>query len=122
MCETMLFFQCPSMCRPLDSATPGRPLNVPFFRRERYVFMFLCEKIVPVDMALFNLSTVFEVSDVGRGNLAISTLLAFKKIRPFLRSTYYWMSRSTFLGGCAVAAMIDNFEKKKNTGWLPKFV
>jgi hypothetical protein len=39
------------MCQPLDSATPGRPLIL-FFGRERYVFMFLCEKIVPVDMAL----------------------------------------------------------------------
>jgi hypothetical protein len=32
----------------------------------------------PVDLDLFNLSTVFEVSDVGRGNLAISKLLALK--------------------------------------------
>ncbi len=39
-----------SMCQPLD--TPGRPLNVLFFGWESYVFMFLCEKIVPVDMAL----------------------------------------------------------------------
>jgi hypothetical protein len=31
---------------------PGRPPNVPFFGWERYIFMFLCEKIVPVDMAL----------------------------------------------------------------------
>jgi hypothetical protein len=53
----------------------------------------------PVDLDLFNLSTVFEVSDVGRRNLAISKLLALKKIGPFLQSTYYWMSRSTFLGG-----------------------
>jgi hypothetical protein len=51
MCETMFFFQCPGMSQPLDSATPGRPPNVPFFGQERYVFMFLCEKIVPVDMA-----------------------------------------------------------------------
>jgi hypothetical protein len=43
--------------------------------------------------------TVFEVSDVGRGNLAISKLLALKKIGPFLQSTYYWMSHSTFWGG-----------------------
>ncbi len=35
------------------------------------------------------------VSDVGRGNLAISKLLALKKCGFFLRSTYYWMSRST---------------------------
>jgi hypothetical protein len=34
----------------------------------------------PVDLDLFNLSTVFEVSDVGQGNLAISKLLALKKI------------------------------------------
>jgi hypothetical protein len=38
-----------------------------------------------------NLSTVFEVSDVGQGNLGISKLLALKKIGPFLRSTYYWV-------------------------------
>ncbi len=44
-------------------------------------------------------STVFEVSAVGRGNLAISKLLALKNFGPFLQSTYYWMSRSTFLGG-----------------------
>jgi hypothetical protein len=53
----------------------------------------------PVDLDLFNLSTVFEVSDVGRGDLAISKLLALKNLGPFLRSTYYWMSCSTFLGG-----------------------
>jgi hypothetical protein len=51
MCETMFFFQCSGMCQPLDSATPGRPPNVPFFGRERYVFMFYVKKIVPVDMA-----------------------------------------------------------------------
>ncbi len=33
----------------------------------------------PVNLDLFNLSRVFEVCDVGRGNLAISTLLALKK-------------------------------------------
>jgi hypothetical protein len=32
----------------------------------------------PVDLDLFNLSTVFEVCDVGQGNLAISKLLALK--------------------------------------------
>jgi hypothetical protein len=32
------------MSQPLDSATPGRPPNVPFFGWERYVFMLLCEK------------------------------------------------------------------------------
>jgi hypothetical protein len=32
----------------------------------------------PVDLDLFNLSTAFQVSDVGRGNLAISKLLALK--------------------------------------------
>jgi hypothetical protein len=53
----------------------------------------------PVDLDLFNLSTVFEVSDVGRGNLAISKLVALKNCGFFLQSTYYWMSRSTFLGG-----------------------
>ncbi len=47
----------------------------------------------------FGNAPVFEVSDVGRGTLAISKLLALKKFGPFLRSTYYWMSRSTFLGG-----------------------
>jgi hypothetical protein len=48
---------------------------------------------------LFNLSTVFEVCDVGQGNLAISKLLALKSFGPFLQSTYYWMSHSTFWGG-----------------------
>jgi hypothetical protein len=38
----------------------------------------------PVDLDLFNLSTVLEVSDVGRGNLASSKLLALKKFGPFL--------------------------------------
>ncbi len=32
----------------------------------------------PDDLDLFNLSTVFEVCDVGRGSLAISKLLALK--------------------------------------------
>jgi hypothetical protein len=53
----------------------------------------------PADLDLFNLSTVFEVCDVGQGNLAISKLVALKNFGPFLRSTYYWMSHSTFLGG-----------------------
>jgi hypothetical protein len=53
----------------------------------------------PVDLDLFNLSTVFEVCDVGRGNLAISKLLALKNFGPFFLSKYYWMSCSTFLGG-----------------------
>ena len=40
--------------------------------------------------------------DVGRGNLAISKLLALKIFGPFLRSIYYWMSCFThFLGGGA---------------------
>ncbi len=55
----------------------------------------------PVDLDLFNLSTVFEACDVGQGILAISKLLALKKFGPFLQSTYYWMSCSTFLGGGA---------------------
>jgi hypothetical protein len=38
----------------------------------------------PVNLDLFNLSTVFEVCDVGRGNLAISKLVALKKFGPFL--------------------------------------
>jgi hypothetical protein len=45
--ETMfdtVFFQCPGMSQPLDSATPTRPPKVPFFLQERYVFMFLGEK------------------------------------------------------------------------------
>jgi hypothetical protein len=37
----------------------------------------------PDNLDLFNLSTVFEVCDDGRGNLAISKLLE-KKIEPFL--------------------------------------
>jgi hypothetical protein len=38
----------------------------------------------PVDLDLFNLSTVFEECDVGQGNLAISKLLALKNLGPFL--------------------------------------
>jgi hypothetical protein len=34
----------------------------------------------PDDLDLFNLSTVFDVCDVGQGNLAISKLLAKKKM------------------------------------------
>jgi hypothetical protein len=41
----------------------------------------------PDNLDLFNLSTVFEVCDDGRGNLAISKLLALKKCT-FLQSTY----------------------------------
>jgi hypothetical protein len=52
----------------------------------------------PVDLDLFNLSTVFEVSDVGRGNLAISKLLALKKIVSYLRSTYYEFRGGFFTG------------------------
>jgi hypothetical protein len=37
----------------------------------------------PDDLDLFNLSTVFEVCDDGQGNLAISKLLALKKIYLF---------------------------------------
>jgi hypothetical protein len=59
--------------------------------------------ISPVNLDLFNLFTVFEVCDVVRGNLAISKLVALKNFGLFLQSTYYWMSRSTFLGGGAVA-------------------
>ncbi len=43
-----------------------------------------------------NLSTVFDVCDVGRGNLAISKLLA--KNVPFLRSTFSKMFRSIIVG------------------------
>jgi hypothetical protein len=53
----------------------------------------------PDNLDLFNLSTVFEVCDVGRENLVISKLVALKNFGPFLQSTYYWMSHSTFLGG-----------------------
>jgi hypothetical protein len=53
----------------------------------------------PDDLDIFNLSTVFEVCDVGRKNLPMSQLFALKKAKPFLQSTYYWMSCSTFLGG-----------------------
>jgi hypothetical protein len=50
------------------------------------------------------------VCDVGRGNLAIIKLLALKNFGPFLRSTYYWMSCSTFLGGGALLRpWIDGF-------------
>ena len=40
------------------------------------------------------------------GNLAISKLLALKIFGPFLQSTYYWMSRSTFLGGGDIGNII----------------
>jgi hypothetical protein len=40
--------------------------------------------ISPDDLDLFNLSTVFEVCDVGQGNLAIGKLLALKNFGPFL--------------------------------------
>jgi hypothetical protein len=43
----------------------------------------------PDNLDLFNLSIVFEVCDIGQGNIAISNLFARKKIVPFLRSTYY---------------------------------
>ncbi len=46
-------FYCPDMSRPLDSAMPGRPPKVPFLGGKG-MFMFLCEKIVPVD-TLFKL-------------------------------------------------------------------
>jgi hypothetical protein len=41
--KTVFFLECPGMSQPLDSATPGRPPKVPFFWRERYVFVFLGE-------------------------------------------------------------------------------
>jgi hypothetical protein len=47
----MFFFQCPGVSQPLDSATPARPPKVLFWGQERYVFMFLCKKNVPVDKA-----------------------------------------------------------------------
>jgi hypothetical protein len=51
MFET-IFFLCPAMSQPLNSATPGRSLTVPFFGRERYVLCFYVKKIVPVDTLL----------------------------------------------------------------------
>ncbi len=78
-----VFFQCPGMSRSLDSATPGRPPKVPFFGRERYVFMFYVRKIVPVD----TLSKCLKLSQVvliclklsqsvsGGGTLVISLLM-----------------------------------------------
>jgi hypothetical protein len=51
MCENMFFFQCPGMSRPLDSATPGRPPNVPFSGGKGMFLCFYVKKIVPVDMA-----------------------------------------------------------------------
>ncbi len=53
----------------------------------------------PEDLDLFNLSTVFEVCDVGRGNLAISKLVALKKFGPFLRSTYYLLDELFYIFG-----------------------
>jgi hypothetical protein len=41
-------FSPPTQLSPLHVGclvTPGRPLKVPFFGQERYVFMFLCEKL-----------------------------------------------------------------------------
>jgi hypothetical protein len=52
----------------------------------------------PVDLDLFNLSTVFEVSDVGQGNLAISKLLALKNLGPFF-AIYILLDESLYIFG-----------------------
>jgi hypothetical protein len=48
MFETM-FFLCPAMSRPLDSATPGKPPKVPFSGVKGMFSCFYVKKIVPVD-------------------------------------------------------------------------
>jgi hypothetical protein len=57
----------------------------------------------PDDLDLFNLSTVFEVSDDGRGNLAISKLLALKNCTFF--AIYILLDESTYIFGswCVVS-------------------
>ncbi len=69
---------------PKKGATAAPP---PAYQRQHNMEMFTS----PDDLDLFNLSTVFEVCDVGRGNLAISKLLALKNFGPFLQYTYYWI-------------------------------
>jgi hypothetical protein len=61
----------------------------------------------PVDLDLFNLSTVFEVCDVGRGNLAISKLLALKNFGPFLRSTYWVVAEIGHDGFCSIPDLVQ---------------
>jgi hypothetical protein len=51
----------------------------------------------PDDLDLFNLSTVFEVCDDGRGNLAISKLLALNYL--YLFAIYILLDRSTYVFG-----------------------
>ncbi len=43
-CSNYVFFQCPGMSQPLDSATPARPPKVPFFLAGKVCFMFWDEK------------------------------------------------------------------------------
>ncbi len=40
--QNYVFFQCPGMYGPLDSAKPARPPKVHFFAWEMNVFMYLC--------------------------------------------------------------------------------
>jgi hypothetical protein len=39
-----VFFHCPGMSQPLDSAMPGRPPKVPFWGQDRYVLCFYVKK------------------------------------------------------------------------------
>jgi hypothetical protein len=57
----------------------------------------------PVNLDLFNLSTVFEVCDVGQGNLAISKLLALKILDHFcdLHTTGYTHNAKKLFCFCA---------------------
>jgi hypothetical protein len=61
---------------PKKEATAAAP---PAYQWQHHVKMLTS----PDDLDFFNLSTVFEVCDDGRGNLAISKLLALKKMYLF---------------------------------------
>jgi hypothetical protein len=97
------------MSQPLDSqkktsfehsfVTPGRPPKVPFFWWERYVYMFLCQKIVPVDTLL-----VFQV--FGVRVLAIATMLGVIKNMKFFLQTCFGKS-SKFAGGGVHIARVN---------------
>jgi hypothetical protein len=69
----------------------------------------------PVDLDLFYLSTVFEVSDVGQGNLAISKLLALKNCG-FFFAIYILLDESLYIhfwevvmGGIFCPLQLGNF-------------
>jgi hypothetical protein len=69
----------------------------------------------PVNLDLFNLSTVFEVCDVGQRNLAISKLLSFFKNGPFLR-IYILLDESLYIFG----RWCDTYFNKKTLSATPR--